>query len=455
MAPYQPKSDPKWLVALTLAVALTVPFLFPILILLSMPLADPSGGGVRLALRWLGNVLGTDLSGPLAHDVGTAVALLLIAFLFINFGAIFSGICVWWERRIAGRMQSRIGPNRQGLGGFLVWVADAVKFLLKEDLVPAEADRLLFRIAPYFVLTGFALTFVVLPFGHSVVMADLNVGVLYITSVTALVVVGILISGWSSNSKWALFGGMRSAAQVVSYEIPAGLAVFVPVLMAGSLSMQDIIRAQGAAPWDWFIFRNPAALVAFFVFFTSQLAEANRTPFDLPEAESELVAGYLSEYSGFRFALFFMSEFGNIWVMSAVATTLFFGGWQVPGMPAAAISALQGTGAWWGWQLVSMAVFAVKTLLLANVVIWLRWTLPRIRIDQMMTLSWKYLVPIGFVCLIFTLFWQLGVGAAPGLELASGIALSVGALLVLVAFFRRVFKNVTDVRGDAIDLSNW
>ncbi|MBI5069652.1 MAG: NADH-quinone oxidoreductase subunit NuoH [Deltaproteobacteria bacterium] len=455
MAPYQPKSDPKWLVALTLAVALTVPFLFPVLILLSMPLAEPSGGGVTLALRWLGNVLGTDLSGPVAHDVGTAVVLLLIAFLFINFGAIFSGICVWWERRIAGRMQSRIGPNRQGLGGFLVWVADAVKFLLKEDLVPAEADSLLFRIAPYFVLTGFALTFVVLPFGHSVVMADLNVGVFYITSVTALVVVGILISGWSSNSKWALFGGMRSAAQVVSYEIPAGLAVFVPVLMAGSLSMQDIIRAQGAAPWDWFIFRNPAALVAFFVLFTSQLAEANRTPFDLPEAESELVAGYLSEYSGFRFALFFMSEFGNIWVMSALATTLFFGGWQVPGMPAAAISALKGTGAWWGWQLVSMAVFAVKTLLLANVVIWLRWTLPRIRIDQMMTLSWKYLVPIGFVCLIFTLFWQLGVGAAPGLELASGVALSVGALFVVIAFFRRVFKNVTDVRGDAIDLSNW
>lgn len=455
MAPYQPKSDPKWLVALTLVVALTVPFLFPILILLATPLTDPSGGGVTLALRWLGNVLGTDLSSPLAHDVGTAVTLLVIAFLFLNFGAIFSGMCVWWERRIAGRIQSRIGPNRQGLGGFLVWIADAVKFLLKEDLVPAEADSLLFRIAPYFVLTGFALTFVVLPFGHSVVMTDMNVGVFYITSVTALVVVGILISGWSSNSKWALFGGMRSAAQVVSYEIPAGLAVFIPVLMAGSLSMQDIIRAQGAAPWDWFIFRNPAALVAFFVLFTSQLAEANRTPFDLPEAESELVAGYLSEYSGFRFALFFMAEFGNIWVMSALATTLFLGGWQVPGMTSEAITALRGTGAWWGWQLVSMVVFAVKTLLLANVVIWIRWTLPRIRVDQMMTLSWKYLVPIGFVCLVFTLFWQLGVGAAPRLELVSGVVLFLGALLVLAAFLRRVLKNVTDVRGDAIDLSNW
>jgi NADH-quinone oxidoreductase subunit H len=455
MAPptYAPKSTPKWLVALTLAVMLTVPFLFPILILLAMPLNSPEG--VDAGLRWLGNLLGTDLSGPRAHDVGLATVLLLIAFLFINFGAIFSGICVWWERRIAGRMQSRIGPNRQGMGGFLVWIADAVKFLLKEDLVPAEADSLLFRVAPYFVLTGFALTFVVLPFGHSVVMADLDVGAFYITSVTALVVVGILISGWSSNSKWALFGGMRSAAQVVSYEIPAGIALFVPVTMAGTLSMQGIIRAQGGWPWQWFVFTNPAALVAFFILFISQLAEANRTPFDLPEAESELVAGYLSEYSGFRFALFFMAEFGNIWVMSALAVTLFLGGWQVPGLSAAAIDATRGSGAWWLWQLVSMGVFALKALLIGNVVIWLRWTLPRIRVDQMMTLSWKYLVPIGFGCLVFTLFWQLGVGAAPRLELASGVLLFLGFLATTAVFVRRVFRNVTDVRGDAIDLSNW
>jgi NADH-quinone oxidoreductase subunit H len=291
-------------------------------------------------------------------------------------------------------------------------------------------------------------------------MADLGVGVFYITSVTALVVVGILISGWSSNSKWALFGGMRAAAQVISYEIPAGIAVFVPVLMAGTLSMQGIIRAQGGAPWDWFAFRNPAGLVAFFLLFTSQLAEANRTPFDLPEAESELVAGYLSEYSGFRFALFFLVEFGNLWVMSALATTLFLGGWQIPGMPAQAIDALRGSAlvppaSWWLWQLVSMVVFAAKTLLLVNVVIWLRWTLPRIRVDQMMTLSWKYLVPAGFACLVFTLFWQLGVAVAPRLELVSGVLLFLAALLVAVAFLRRVFQNIRDVRGDAIDLTNW
>jgi NADH-quinone oxidoreductase subunit H len=452
MAPYAPKSTPKWLVGLTLVVMLTVPFLFPILILVATPLNSEAGRGA------LAGALG--VTSPFGRDALTAAILLVIAFLFLNFGAIFSGMCVWWERRIAGRMQSRIGPNRQGLGGFLVWIADAVKFLLKEDLVPAEADSLLFRIAPYFVLTGFALTFVVLPFGHSVAMTNLNVGVFYITSVTALVVVGILISGWSSNSKWALFGGMRSAAQVVSYEIPAGIAVFIPVIMAGSLSMQEIIRQQGAAPWDWFIFRNPAATVAFFVLFISQLAEANRTPFDLPEAESELVAGYLSEYSGFRFALFFMAEFGNIWVMSALATTLFLGGWQVPFWSAAEIDALHGTAvvppaAWWGLQLASMAVFALKTLLVGNVVIWLRWTLPRIRVDQMMTLAWKYLVPIGFVCLVFTLFWELGVAALPRLELVTGVILTLGALVTIAAFLRRVLRNVADVRGDAIDLSNW
>jgi len=445
--PYAPKSTPRWLVGLTLAVALTVPFLFPLLIYLATPFNNAA------ALKGLLDGLG--LTSPLAQDLGTAAWMLLVAFLILNFGAIFSGMCVWWERRIAGRIQSRIGPNRQGLGGFLVWIADAVKFLLKEDLCPADADKWLFRAAPYFVLVGFALTFVVLPFGHSIAVTDLNVGVFYITSVTALVVVGILISGWSSNSKWALFGGMRSAAQVISYEIPAGIAVFIPVVMAGTLSMQGIIRAQGPWPWQWFIFTNPAATAAFFILFTAQLAEANRTPFDLPEAESELVAGYLSEYSGFRFAVFFMAEFGNIWVMSALATTLFLGGWQVPGMPAPAIDALRGTFAWWGWQLVSMVVFASKTLLLGNVVIWLRWTLPRIRVDQMMTLSWKYLVPMGFACLLFTLLWELGARAAPGLSTVSGVVMSLLALGLVLAFFRQVRRNVSLVHGDRVDLTNW
>ncbi|HEY7726166.1 MAG TPA: NADH-quinone oxidoreductase subunit NuoH [Anaeromyxobacteraceae bacterium] len=451
--PYAPRFTPRWLVALTLVAAVVLPTLFPLLVLLLAPLDRQAA--VAAALRWLGGALGTDLSGPMAQDVGFAAYLLLLAFAVVNFGAIFSGMAVWWERRIAGRMQSRVGPNRQGFLGFFVWIADAVKFLLKEDLVPAEADRLLFRAAPYFVVTGFVLTFVVLPFGESVVVADLDVGVFYVTSVTALVVVGILVSGWSSNSKWALFGGMRSAAQVISYEIPAGIAVFVPVLMAGTLSMQGIIRAQGAWPWEWMAFRNPAALVAFAVMFVAQLAESNRTPFDLPEAESELVAGFLSEYSGFRFALFFLAEYGNIWVLSALSTTLFLGGWQVPGLPPEAIAAVRGEPIWWGYQLLSMVVFAAKAIAVANLVIWLRWTLPRIRVDQMMNLSWKYLVPMGFACLVFTLFWQLGVAAAPRLELASGLVLVAAAAVIAAVFVRQVRRNIELVQGDRVDLSNW
>jgi NADH-quinone oxidoreductase subunit H len=408
------------------------------------------------------------ISEVLQHDPATwggtylvyGGALALLALILLTFGAVVSGMTVWWEMRLSSRMQSRVGYNRVGAGGAFQWIADAVKLLLKEDLIPAEADQLLFRSAPYFVLTGFTLAFVALPFGESLIAADLNVGIFYLTGVTALIVVGILIAGWSSNSKWALFGGIRSAAQVVSYEIPAGLAVMVPILMAGTLSMQGIIREQGAWPWEWFVFRNPAALVAFFIFFISQLAEGNRTPFDLPEAESELVAGYLSEYSGFRFAIYFLVEFGNLWVMGAVATTLFLGGWQVPGVSAADYEAARGAGAfpalgWWGLQALSMLVFVFKTLIVLNLIVWVRWTLPRIRIDQMMNLCWKYLVPAAFAMFIFTLLWQIAVARAPALETATGYALFGAFVLVLIAFSRQTLKNIGLVRGDRIDLTNW
>ncbi len=457
MAPlfaFPKKSTARILVAVTMA-AVGLPFALLAGILVLLPLTQRS-------------MLDAFVQERLGHDPATwpytqlvyAGALLLAGFLVFNFGAIAGGIFSWYERRVAARMQSRIGPNRVGAGGFLQWLADAVKLLFKEDLVPAEADSLLFRAAPYFVVTGFTLTFVALPFGESLIAADLNVGIFFVTSVTALNVVGILISGWSSNSKWSLFGGLRSAAQVISYEIPAGLAVMIPVLMAGTLSMQGIIRAQGGNPWEWFIFRNPAAFVAFFILFTSQLAEGNRTPFDLPEAESELVAGYLSEYSGFRFALYFLVEWGNLWVMSAVATTLFLGGWQIPFVSPAHIADARGTGlfpaaAWWGWQLLSMTVFVVKTLVLVNVIIWIRWTLPRIRIDQMMTLCWKYLVPGAFACFVFTLLWQIAVVSAPRLELVTGCALFALSAALLVLFARQTRHNIAAVSGDRVDLSNW
>ena len=376
------------------------------------------------------------------------------AFIVINFAAITAGIFSWAERRVAARIQSRVGPNRVGPGGFLQWVADAVKLLLKEDLVPEEADKFLFRIAPYFMMVGFACVFVALPFSHSLVVADMNIGVFYIIAVTALIVVGIIMSGWSSNSKWSLFGAIRSAAQIISYEIPAGMALMIPVLLAGTMSTQGIIRAQGGLPWQWFLFDNPAAFAAFFIYFISALAEGNRTPFDLPEAESELVSGYNTEYSGMRFSYFFLVEWGNMWVMSALATTMFLGGWQIPGLSPERFDALTG-GIAVVAEVASLLIFSLKTLFFVFVVMWLRWTLPRIRVDQMMNMCWKYLVPASFAGVLFVAVWMLIVNAAPWLGVAMRIVLtSVGALTIAM-FGLRVLNNIRDT-GDKFDFtSNW
>jgi NADH-quinone oxidoreductase subunit H len=454
-APYTPKTSPKSVVLVTLAVAVVLPVaLFGAILVLS-PLTKPAMLGAVI------DALGGHWASwsPSAKVGAYAAGAGLLGFMLLNFGAIISGSTVWWEMRVSSRMQSRIGYNRVGAGGFFQWIADAVKLLLKEDLIPADADQVLFRAAPYFVLVGFALTFVALPFGESLIAADLNVGIFYMVAVTALVVVGILLAGWSSNSKWALFGGMRSAAQVVSYEIPAGIAIMVPVLMAGTLSMQGIIRAQGPWPWQWFIFTNPFALIAFVIFFISQLAEGNRTPFDLPEAESELVAGYLSEYSSFRFALYFLVEFGNLWVMAAVAVTLFFGGWQVPGTTQATFEAARGAGplpgvAWWGLQLASLLVFVVKTLVLLNVIVWIRWTLPRIRVDQMMSLCWKYLVPFAFLAFVATTLWVILVTQVPAVSTITGVALTAVFVVVSALFLKQTKANISAV-GDRVDLTNW
>jgi NADH-quinone oxidoreductase subunit H len=330
-------------------------------------------------------------------EVVYALAMLFFGAVVV-FGFILpmAGTTTWVERRVAGRIQSRVGPNRVGPQGFLQWLADGAKNLLKEDIIPAAADQKLFRLAPYIVLVGFIASFVVIPFGSKLIIADLNVGILYLTAVTALVVVGILMAGWSSNNKWSLLGGIRSAAQVISYEIPAGLAIFPVVLLSGTLSMQGIILEQGWAPWNWFVFHNPFTFIAFFIFFVSALAEGNRTPFDLPEAESELVQGIFTEYSGMRFNLFGMAEFGNLYVIGAVVTTLFLGGWQIPALTDNAF--IQ--------QPLQFLTFFLKAYFWVFVAVWIRWTLPRVRVDQLMVLCWKYLVPVGFVNLIGTALWM-------------------------------------------------
>jgi NADH-quinone oxidoreductase subunit H len=453
-APNQfPARTPRAQVAIALAIAFALPVILFGAVLVLVTVSKPAVIGALV--RHLGHDPAT---WPWTSAVYAGVSALL-AFMILNFGAVTAAVTIWWEMRISSRMQSRIGYNRTGPAGFYQWIADAVKLLLKEDLIPAEADAIIFRAAPYFVFTGFALIFVALPFGQSVIVADLNVGIFYVTAVTALIVVGILLAGWSSNSKWALFGGIRSAAQVVSYEIPGGIGAMVPVLMAGTLSMQGIIRAQGAWPWQWFVFQSPFALLAFVVFFISQLAESNRPPFDLPEAESELVAGYLAEYSAFRYALYFLVEFGNVWILSAVSVTLFLGGWQVPFLSEATYAAARGPGplpaaGWWVLQAVSILVFALKTYAMMFLVMWIRWTLPRVRVDQMMTICWKYLVPGGFVALVGALLWQILVQAVPRAADIAGVVMFAGFVVTAVIFLRQTAKNLPAV-GDRVDLTNW
>ncbi len=333
--------------------------------------------------------------------VGVQVAFALLVLMV--FVAPFAGIVSWVERRVAARMMDRVGPNRVGPQGFFQWIADGIKSLLKEDIIPTVADPVLFRLAPYLVFAGMLIAFVVIPFSSRWVIADLNVGIFYLIAVTSIVTVGIMMSGWASNNKFALLGGMRSAAQIVSYEIPSGLAILVVVLLAGTLSIQGIIRSQGASPWQWYLFHNPFSFASFFILFISSLAEGNRTPFDIPEAESELVAGYSTEYSGMRFVFFYFEEWANIYLIAAVGTALFLGGWQVPSdLRAWAVSVHP-----WLPFFLEFLTFFLKALTLVFVVIWIRWTLPRIRVDQLMMVCWKYLIPIGFVAVLGTATWMV------------------------------------------------
>jgi len=389
--------------------------------------------------------------GPWGRDILFALAVLVVAAAVFMVALTIAGVLVWVERRVAGRVQSRIGPNRVGPIGILQWLADGLKLFMKEDLIPECADRPLYRLAPYLLMVGVFGAFAAVPFGQALIAADLNVGILYILAVTSLSAVGILMSGWASNNKWSLLGGIRSAAQIVSYEVPAALGVLSVVLLAGTLQMNGtemapgIIRSQGGWPWQWYIFHNPFALMAFFVYFTAAVAEGNRTPFDLPEAESELVAGFNTEYSGMRFAGFFLAEFANVYLMSAVATTLFFGGWQVPGLTPAEMQ----SSPW--LQLLGLAVFVAKAGVGCFVVVWIRWTFPRLRVDQLMGLCYRYLIPIGFACLLGNAAYLLLVPAGSLADNVVHWATAAFGLLVLALFFWRVGYHLRR-SGERLDL---
>jgi NADH-quinone oxidoreductase subunit H len=337
--------------------------------------------------------LTAQLLGPLGLPPWLLAALagIIPAVLLITFMALGPIVYVYAETKIAGFMQDRIGPKRVGPHGLLQTVADAVKLLFKEAIFPASADKFLFTLAPCLVVVGAFLSFVVIPFGSRVQGADLNVGVFYVVAVSSLSTVGLIMAGWASNNKYALFGAMRSAAQIVSYEIPAVMSLIVVVMMVGSLSLKDIVEAQqGGLPY-WIVWRYfPLNVILFLVFFTATLAECNRAPFDIPEAESELVAGFHTEYSGFFFAMFFMAEYTEMVVLSAVASVLFFGG---PLAPHQALQTIGGVGLGPFWLI-------AKAWILVFVMMWLRWTLPRLRVDQLMHVAWKVLLPISLALVV-------------------------------------------------------
>ena len=316
-----------------------------------------------------------------------------------------AAVMVYMERKVAAYLQQRVGPNRVGYAGLLQPIADVVKLLFKEELRPAAADPLLFALAPIIAATAAFAAFAVVPFGGSTTLlgllseplplhvADVNVAVLVVFAITSMGVYGIVLAGWSSNSKYSLLGGLRSSAQMISYELSYGMALAAVLLLANSMSLRDIVNAQGTGlsvlglftipQSHWFVFFNP---IGFLIFFTAGVAETNRAPFDFPEAEQELVAGYHTEYSSMSFGMFFLAEYINMVTVSAVATDLFLGGWWFPGIPESL-----------GWL-----VFLAKISVLLFFYIWMRWSLPRYRYDQLMTFGWKILLPVSVLNLIAT-----------------------------------------------------
>ncbi len=311
-------------------------------------------------------------------------------------------VMIWSERRVSGWIQDRLGPNRVGPQGLLQPIADGIKFLFKEDLIPNHVDKPLYVLAPAMLLIPAMIAVAVVPFGGTITVeglenpielqiANINIGILYILAITSLGVYGVVIGAWASNNKYSLLGGLRSSAQMISYELTLGLAIIGVLMLSESLSLRDIATEQGSDPWKWnFLIHFPA----FLAFTTAMFAETNRLPFDLAEAEQELVAGYHTEYSSMKFAIFFMAEYMNMIVGSAVVVTLFLGGWQFFGLEA------MGGPIWSG--VISFAIFFIKTGIFLFVFIWVRWTLPRFRYDQLMNFGWKFLLPVALTSIVVT-----------------------------------------------------
>ncbi len=324
-----------------------------------------------------------NMSAQALHNTAAA----LMATLMFTVMALCAIVFTWMERKVAGFLQNRYGPMRTGRWhGWAQAVADMLKILGKEDIIPAEADKGLFVFAPILVLLGSLLAWAAIPWAPGFVAADLDLGLFYIFAVSSLVIIGILMAGWSSNNKWALYGAARGAAQMVSYEIPLALATIPVIMYTGSLNTQDIVIAQQGGLANWYIFRDPFLFVAFWMYFIASIAETNRGPFDMPETESELVAGYHTEYSGMRFAFFFLSEYANLFLVSLIAVMVFLGGWWAP-LPLLDV-------------IPPALTFIIKGVMMVFFNMWVRWTLPRVRVDQLMHLCWKVMIPIALICVL-------------------------------------------------------
>ncbi|MBR9975309.1 MAG: NADH-quinone oxidoreductase subunit H [Bacteroidetes bacterium] len=343
------------------------------------------------------------------------LTLVLYASLPLVLILLYALLAILGEVKISAWMQDRLGPMRTGPWGIIQPLADVLKLLQKEDIVPEKADKFLFNLAPYLSFMSAYAAFAVIPFSSQYVGADLNIGLFYLLAISSLNVAAIMMAGWASNNKYSLYGAMRGVAQIVSYEVPAAMALVIIVIFLGSLNISDVITAQSGPVWNWMIFGGPKQdvmlasgtvfsaswvnlvfapffIATFVMYYVSGLAETNRTPFDIPEAESELVSGYHTEYSGMKFAMFFMSEYANMFLVSIVTSILFFGGWNSP------FGAYLGdaVGLPWLTAVEQLGWLVFKGLFFVFVMIWIRWTLPRLRVDQLMYMCWKVLIPFSF-----------------------------------------------------------
>lgn len=343
------------------------------------------------------SVLGTS-------ELTTALTVLIYCAIPLVIILLYALLAILAEMKISAWVQDRLGPMRTGPYGVLQPLADILKLLQKEDLTPSTADKKLYNLAPFVVFLGSYAAFAALPFSAMYIGARINTGIFFIVAVSSLVVVGILMAGWGSNNKYSLMGSMRSVAQIVSYEIPAGLAILAVIMIAGTMDMQTMTKLQEGGIQNWFIFGGPKdvagfggvsawalapfMIIAFIMYIIASLAETNRVPFDIPEAESELVAGYHTEYSAMKFALFFLAEYANMFAVSAIGSVLFLGGWASP------------FGDFLGGPVMGFVWFMGKAIFFVMIQIWIRWTLPRLRVDQLMHISWKVMIPFGMATVL-------------------------------------------------------